>query len=234
MTVDLPTAGPPPARAAQPPNREDRASIQPGAPHSPVAPWRLSPRPRKAAAAAHVLVGVGWFGIVFAKLVLEIVGVTLADQDVIRAGYLYLGALDRAVFPPAAIATLITGIVLSVGTVWGLFRHWWIVVKMALTVGVIVTGVAFVGAWTEQALAVSDTELATTSLWLIGAAVAHALMLGAATVISVFKPWGRIRPDRHEAARRARPTRTASVADPARSDATPSRSSMRRKGAEHA
>jgi hypothetical protein len=152
---------------------------------------------RKWLVAAHILVGVGWFGIVAAKLVLEIVATPTGERDIARAGYVFLAALDRAVFPPAAIATLITGIVLSVGTAWGLFRYWWIVVKLALTIAVIVTGVAFVGAWTQAAMTpAADTAVGATSRWLIGAAVAHLLMLGAATVISVIKPWGQIRPAR--------------------------------------
>jgi hypothetical protein len=158
--------------------------------------------------AAHTLVGVGWFGITVAKLVLEIVAATTGDLGVARAGYLFAGAFDRAVFPPVALATLITGIVLSVGTAWGLFRHWWIVVKLALTVGVIVTGVVFVGAWTEQALIATDAELGPLSLTLIGSASVHALMLAAATAISVLKPWGRIRPDRRETVRRPAPARS--------------------------
>jgi hypothetical protein len=156
---------------------------------------RLSPRMRKALVAAHVLVGVGWFGIVAAKLVLEIVAARTDSPDIARAGYVYLAALDRAAFPPAAVATILTGVVLSLGTAWGLFRHWWIVVKLVLSVAVVVTGVAFVGAWTEAALA-ADTVARSASGRLIGAAVAPLLMLGAATIISVFKPWGQIRPRR--------------------------------------
>lgn len=154
---------------------------------------RLSPQVRKWLVAAHVLVAVGWFGIVAAKLVLEIVAATTGTPDVVRAGYLFTAALDRAAFPPAALATLITGIILSVGTLWGLFRYWWIVAKLVLTVAVIVTGVVFVGAWTEAALAdPSTTTTGSASAWLIGAAITHLLMLGAATVISVLKPWGEI------------------------------------------
>jgi hypothetical protein len=196
MTVRLPTAGPRPAD--QPANAGISTTTRTGTSRRPSAPdrsraRRLSPGLRKWIVAAHVLIGVGWFGITLAKLVLEIVAATHGDQNVARAGYVYAAAFDRAVFPPAAIATLVTGIVLSVGTAWGLFRHWWIVVKLALTIGVIVTGVVFVGAWTEAALATaSDIGQDSTSQWLIGAAVAHALMLGAATVISVLKPWGRI------------------------------------------
>jgi hypothetical protein len=222
MTVQLPTADPRAARETQPSNAGDGTSIQAGASRRLAAPAptrarRLSPRLRKAILAAHVLVGVGWFGIVVAKLVLEAVATTTRDQGVARAGYLFMETLDRAVFPPAAIATLVTGVVLSVGTAWGLFRHWWIVVKLVLTVAVVVTGVAFVGAWTEAAAAtaarpavdaVTDADLGSASLLLIGAAVAHLLMLGAAAVISVFKPWGQIRPDHRDTVRRTAGART--------------------------
>lgn len=165
---------------------------------------RLSPGVRRWLVAAHTLVGVGWFGIVAAKLVTEVVGASGGDPGVTRAGFLFASALDRAVFPPAALATLITGIVLALGTPWGLFRHWWIVVKLVLTVGVIVTGVAFVGAWTQQALTASPTQLSSVSGRLIGAAVVHLLMLGAATIISVLKPWGRIGSSREPAAQPVR------------------------------
>ena len=215
MTVRLPTADTRPPSDRQPSNARAGTGIRVAASRPPAAPAeastrRLPPRPRKAILAAHVLVGVGWFGIVAAKLVLEIVAVTTGDRDVARAGYVYMAALDRAVFPPAALATLITGIVLSVGTAWGLFRHWWIVVKLVLTVGVVVTGVVFVGAWTEEAVAatarpavdaVTNADLGSASLWLIGAAVAHVLMLGAATVISALKPWGQIRSGRRQIVR---------------------------------
>lgn len=175
--------------------------------------WRLSPGPRKWLVAAHTLVGVGWFGIVLAKLVLEIVAGTTSDLSLARAGFVFASALDRAAFPPAALATLITGVVLSLATPWGLFKHWWIVAKLALTAVVIVTGVAFVGAWAEEAInAAPDGDVAAASTRLIGAAVMHLLMLGAATVISVLKPWGQIRPVREVGGRVARrSTRPAGI-----------------------
>jgi hypothetical protein len=176
---------------------------------------RLSPQLRRLVLAAHVLVGVGWFGVVLAKLVLEVTAVTTRDPEVTRAAFQLLTSLDRVTFPPLAVATLLTGVVLSVGTAWGLFQHYWIVAKLVLTVAVVATGVSFVGAWTRQAIAASSGPVAdavtgapfgSAPTLLIGAAVVHLLMLGAATVISVYKPWGRIRPDRHAATRRGTPT----------------------------
>jgi uncharacterized membrane protein SirB2 len=166
---------------------------------------RLPPQLRKLVLATHVLVAVGWFGVVVGKLILEITAATTPDPDIPGAAYLFMEAFDRALFPPTALATLLTGIVLSVGTAWGLFQHYWIVAKLVLTVAVIVTGVVFVGAWTRQAIA---TASGSASIPLIYASLAHLVMLGAATVISIYKPWGRIRPARRDTARQ--PARHAS------------------------
>ncbi len=159
---------------------------------------RLSPGWRKLLLAAHVLVGVGWFGLVAAVLVLQVAAAPARDPEIIRAAYLLRRAIDGAIFPPMALGTLVTGVVLSVGTAWGLFQHYWIVAKLALTVAVITTGVRFVRTWVEQAIATGPEPVATPLTY---AALAHLLVLGAATVISIYKPWGRIRPDRHRGAR---------------------------------
>src|SRR3989442_1194158 len=113
-TVDVPTAERPPIQ--QTPSLSDGTSRsqgrapRPSADLAPARTRRLSPRARKWLVAGHVLVGVGWFGIVLAKLVLVLVAISASDQAVARTGFVFMAALDRAVFPPAAIATLITGI----------------------------------------------------------------------------------------------------------------------------
>jgi hypothetical protein len=216
MSVQLPMADPRPVRENRPTttgagssgtNGAARAS-RPQVAAARDTGRRLSPRLRKWIVAAHTLVGVGWFGVTVAKLVLDVVAATTSDLSVARASFVFASAFDGAVFPPVSLATLITGIVLAVGTAWGLVRHWWIVVKLALTVGAIVTGVAFVGAWTEQGLVAPDAELGAVSLRLIAWASVHALMLAAATIISVLKPWGRIRPGHQATVRRPAPARS--------------------------
>ena len=194
MSVQAPPAHPHPSMVSRSVG-DQPGTARPARPGSTAPPRarKLSPLVRKLVVAAHILVGVGWFGITFAKLVLEIVAFRSGSQDVSQAGLVFMQSLDRAVFPPVALATLATGILLSVGTAWGLFRHWWIVVKLVLTVVVIVTGVAFVGARTDAA-ARGPVVDPSALLRLIGAAIVHVLMLGAATVISVLKPWDQIRP----------------------------------------
>ena len=51
-----------------------------------------------------------------------------------RAVYLAMHLTTWFVIVPLCLASLLTGIVQSLGTTWGLFRHSWIVTKLLLTV----------------------------------------------------------------------------------------------------
>jgi hypothetical protein len=102
-------------------------------------------------------------------------------------------------FPILAISTFVSGVLLSLGTKWGLLQHYWIVIKIVLTVGVIVTAIQLderfirlsISALSRQSM---DSGIALSpTILLISLTVAHLLMLGAATVISVYKPWGKTR-----------------------------------------
>jgi hypothetical protein len=141
------------------------------------------------------MLSVGWFGVVAATLVLALSAAGTGEPAAARASYLALArVLDVLVLPPQAslsVAAILTGLVLALGTRWGLFQHWWIVVKLVLSAAVLLTGLRFVQAWAQQAAASSPT--AETRTLLIAASLAHLIMLGAATVISIYKPWGRIR-----------------------------------------
>ena len=161
--------------------------------------------------AAHVVVSVGWLGVVAAMLVLSVSAATTDDAGTAEAAYVLIGEVsDVLVAPPPAslgLAALLTGVVLSVGAKWGLFGYYWIVVKLALTVAVIVSGVYLVDGWIRQAGALAGEAtgpvtgpvtgsapgpgLGSSPVLLIYASAIHLLMLGAATVISVYKPWGK-------------------------------------------
>lgn len=172
---------------------------------------RVSPRMHKLLLAAHIIVSVGWLGIVFAKLVLGLSAMTSDAREASDALYISMEVVNVA-FPPAAIATIVTGILLSLGTKWGLLQHYWVATKLVLTVGVIVTGIALVDRLIRQSIsaptgqAVDDGTIlgiASTPILLISLSTAHVLMLGIATVVSVYKPWGKTRFGRQNAARKA-------------------------------
>src|SRR5882724_11518948 len=94
----------------------------------------MTPRLRKFALTAHVTSSVGWFGAVAGFLALAIAGLTSHDAQMVRAAYLAMELTAWFVIVPLAFASLLTGIVQSLGTRWGLFRHWWVLAKLLLTV----------------------------------------------------------------------------------------------------
>ncbi|MEX2272591.1 MAG: hypothetical protein WD690_14055 [Vicinamibacterales bacterium] len=94
----------------------------------------MSPRVRKLALTAHVTSSVGWIGAVLAFLGMSIVGLTSPDEQTVRGVYLVMEPTAWAVLVPLAFASLVTGIVQGLGTTWGLFRHYWVIFKLILTV----------------------------------------------------------------------------------------------------
>ena len=94
----------------------------------------LTPPLRKLALTAHVTVSVGWLGAVAAFLALALTGLSGTEEHVVRSSYVAMDLVTRYVILPLCFASLLTGLVSSLGTPWGLFRHYWVVAKLALTV----------------------------------------------------------------------------------------------------
>ncbi|MGH8903187.1 MAG: hypothetical protein ACRDYA_16340 [Egibacteraceae bacterium] len=113
-----------------------------------------------------------------------------------RAAYTSMELLIHPFLPTLAISAFVSGIVLSVGTKWGLFKHYWIVTKLLLNIAVILLGANIVKSLVEQALAATAgaaPELGATGALLVVASSTNLAMLVAATVVSVYKPWGKTR-----------------------------------------
>jgi hypothetical protein len=102
------------------------------------------------------------------------------------------------VIVPFCVASFLSGLIQSLGTQWGLFKHYWVLVKLILTV--IATIILFlhmqpISYIAEIASKASflDVELRGLRIQLIADAGAALLVLLAATTLSVYKPWGRTR-----------------------------------------
>jgi len=93
----------------------------------------LRPGARKLALIAHVGTSVGSLGAVAGFLALAVAGLTSPDDQLARGAYVANGLNARFVVLPLVLAALLTGLVSSLGTRWGLFRYYWIVVKLAIT-----------------------------------------------------------------------------------------------------
>jgi len=121
----------------------------------------MTPRIRKLALTSHVTFSVGWLGAVLTYLVVAIARLTSLDPQLVRATYLSMQVMAWFVIVPLAIAALLSGLVQSLGTEWGLFRHYWILAKLALTT--VGTAILLLHAprVTEMAMRAADSAIAS-------------------------------------------------------------------------
>ena len=94
----------------------------------------MTPRLRKFALNAHLTFSVGWIGAVLAYLALGVGAMTSQDVQTVRAGWIAMELIGWYVIVPLALASLLTGLVMALGTKWGLFRHYWVLFSFALTI----------------------------------------------------------------------------------------------------
>lgn len=173
------------------------ASLPVPAPTSRLKAWSLTPRQKKSVLALHIGVSVGLFGIYAALFILGTIAATAADPAPAAAAYEAMGML-RVVIPFGAAGVLLTGVILGLGTTWGLVKHYWIVTKLALTAVVVPVSVLIFFPSLQRAIAdaratpLSGAAQTDESLVLLAATGTVVLLLAAATAIAVFKPWGAI------------------------------------------
>src|SRR5438105_14862165 len=94
----------------------------------------MTPSLRKFALIVHLIFSVGWIGAVFAYMALGISSMTSLDVQTVRAAWIAMELTGWYVIVPLALAALLTGLVTSLGTQWGLFRHYWVLISLVLTI----------------------------------------------------------------------------------------------------
>lgn len=167
----------------------------------------FSPRTRRVSLIAHVTSSVGWLGAVAAFLVLSVIGLRTSDNELLRACYVAMDLLGRFLIVPMSLLALSTGVTQSLMTHWGLFRHYWVVTKLVLTVGATAllllhqyTAVAAASTLVLGEAAVSGVQLSQLGRQLTMDAALAIGVLMMATVLSILKPWGVIRVGRRSVA----------------------------------
>lgn len=161
----------------------------------------------------HLAVSVGWIGAVAAYLALDVTTVATDDQPTLRAAYAGMELIVQTVIVPLATAALVSGIVMSLGTPWGLFRHYWVLISLVLTV--FATAVLLVETRTVRALAATAADPLTTpdQLSALNSTLVHSIggmvVLVVILVLNVYKPRGMTRyGQRKEHELRLRPSYT--------------------------
>lgn len=153
----------------------------------------MSPGVRKFALVAHVSFSVGWLGAVVGSLALAVVGVTSRDAQSVRGAYLMLELTGWFVLVPFSVASLVSGLLQSLGTRWGLFRHYWILAKLSINIVATVVLLMYMKTLNYLGNLAADTALSTDDLR-NPSPVLHAggalVLLLVATALSVYKPRG--------------------------------------------
>jgi hypothetical protein len=94
----------------------------------------MKPGLRKFALSVHLTLSVGWIGAVVTYLALGVAAVTSEDVQTVRATWTAMELAGWYVIVPLALASLLTGLVMALGTKWGLFRYYWVLISFVLTV----------------------------------------------------------------------------------------------------
>jgi hypothetical protein len=153
----------------------------------------MPPRLRKFALAVHLSVSVGWIGAVAAYMALDVAAATGQDIQTLRA-YLRMDLIARSVIVPLALASLLTGLVMSLGTRWGSFRHYWVLISLLLTIFATVVLLLETPTIGYFAAMPADPTTAGADLRAMGSTLLHSVggtvVLLVVLVLNLYKPQG--------------------------------------------
>jgi hypothetical protein len=153
----------------------------------------MPPRLRKLALIAHITSSVGWLGAVVAFLALAVIGVTSQGPATVRGVYLAMEPAAWYTLLPLAFAALLTGVVQSLGTPWGLFRHYWVLFKLLINMVATVALLIYMGTFRSMAYMAADPQAGLSAVRNVSP-VPHSVLalvvLLLAMVLAVYKPRG--------------------------------------------
>jgi len=152
----------------------------------------MGPGLRRFVLTVHVTCAVGWLGAVVAYLALVLAALTRGDAQTVRAAWIGMEVIARFVIVPLALASVLIGLVNALGTSWGLFQHYWVLVKLVLTVLATVVLLLHMPTVTYHADVAAAADGAapgglTGELLHAGGGL---MVLLVTTVLSVYKPRG--------------------------------------------
>jgi hypothetical protein len=153
---------------------------------------------RKTIVVAHIVSAGAWIGIDVIVAVLVLTGRFGSDVEVRSLAYRALAAFVVWPMLVSGLVCLATGVLLALGTKYGLLRYWWVAVKLVLNLALCTLilvalrpGMDEVAGYGRELLTGNPDPARMTSLFFPPAVSLTTLTL--ATVLGVVKPWGRIR-----------------------------------------
>jgi hypothetical protein len=172
------------------------------------------------ALSAHLTLSLGWIGAVLAYLALAVAAQASDSAGTVRAAWIGMELTGWYVIVPLALLSLFTGVVMAAGTRWGLFRHYWVLISLVLTVfatAVLIMHMPTVSAQAEQAQRADGDAVLALGSDLFHPSIGLVVLL-VVQVLNVYKPRGttpygrrRRQEERQEAQTAVQPPSTAST-----------------------
>jgi hypothetical protein len=167
---------------------------------------QMTPAIRRAALTVHVVCSVGWIGAAAAYLVLAVAAAITQQVLTVRAAWIGMQLTGWYVVVPLGCLAFLTGLLMSLGTPWGLLRHYWVLIALLLTtlaLAVLLLHMPTVTRTADLARSADDAAAAT-----LGGDVVHPalgiVVLVVVAALNVRKPRGLTRfGQRRQPARRA-------------------------------
>jgi hypothetical protein len=164
---------------------------------------------RRAALAMHLITSVGWIGAAAAYLAAGVAARVSDQVPTVRAAWISMELIGWLVIVPLGCLAFLTGLVMSVGTRWGLIRHYWVLIALVLTsLALVVLILHMPSVSAGAAVARTGDDRAVLQL---GGDIAHPalglVVLVVVAVINLYKPRGLTRyGQRQHAAAEASPS----------------------------
>jgi hypothetical protein len=150
---------------------------------------------RRAALAVHVITSVGWIGAGVAYLALGIAAAVSKQPEIARAAWIAMELTGWSVIVPLGVLAWITGLVMSLGTAWGLVRHYWVIFAFALTTVALIVLLLHMPSVTTAAWTARTAD--DTAVLQLGGDILHPalglLVLVLVAVLNLYKPRGTTR-----------------------------------------
>ena len=146
----------------------------------------------------HLLFAGIWFSCVILITLLPLISIKLTTGDELYMYNVIYHFIDMFVLTPAAVATLLTGLIYSIFTKWGFIKHGWIVYKWIVTLLLIIVGTFYLGPMVTKILGIADVKRFAAlqdqyyqhggyiGIW---AGIINSSLLIIAVIFSVYKPW---------------------------------------------
>ena len=155
---------------------------------------QMGPGLRKLMLSIHIATSVGWVGAVVAYLPLDLATSLSEDPATLRAAYLGMELVASWALVPLAWTAFATGLVVSLGTSWGLFRHYWVLLSLVLTAIALLVLLSETRTISALASVAADPATSDDALRALPSTLVHSIgglvVLLIVLVLNVYKPRG--------------------------------------------